>query len=103
MINAMEEFKTHVGDRIVLCAWVSEFSYDKSSVQKRILKQSYSEHDYQNFLNSISFRYDNGYGIQELDGIIWFTDGTWSTRGEYDGSEWWEDHIRPDVPEKLQQ
>lgn len=38
----------------------------------------------------LDFEYDIGYGGQELFGYIWYDDGTWSSRGEYDGSEWWE-------------
>lgn len=33
--------------------------------------------------------YSEGYGSQELFGIITFTDGSWLERSEYDGSEWW--------------
>lgn len=39
--------------------------------------------------------YDSGFGGQELFGYIWYEDGTWSERGEYDGSEWWEHKDRP--------
>jgi hypothetical protein len=41
--------------------------------------------------------YNSGYGRQELFGYIWYSDGTWSCRGEYDGSEWWESVERPDL------
>lgn len=43
-------------------------------------------------IDDLDFTYDNGYGSQELFGIVYFNDGTWLERGEYDGSEWWE-HI----------
>lgn len=43
-------------------------------------------------IDDLDFTYDNGYGGQELFGIVYFNDGTWLERGEYDGSEWWE-HI----------
>jgi hypothetical protein len=33
--------------------------------------------------------------------MIWFKDGSWATRGEYDGSEWWEYHKLPQVPTYL--
>jgi hypothetical protein len=46
----------------------------------------------------LDFDYDDGYGKQYIVGTIWFKDGTWSTRGEYDGSEWWEHHERPNLP-----
>ena len=51
------------------------------------------------FLASLNFDYDNGYGCQELYGFIWFSDGTWAERGEYDGSEWWNRRKRPEMPE----
>ena len=34
--------------------------------------------------------YDNGYGSQELFGLIIMKDNSWFERAEYDGSEWWE-------------
>ena len=40
-------------------------------------------------LPQLDFKYDEGFGGQELFGYIWYTDGTWSERAEYDGSEWW--------------
>jgi len=53
------------------------------------------------FLQALNFEYDNGYGGQNLFGIVWFTDGTWAERGEYDGSEWWEHRKCPEIPEGL--
>ena len=47
---------------------------------------------------SLDFTYDDGFGGQQLDGQIWFKDGTWADRGEYDGSEWWQYHKCPQVP-----
>lgn len=43
--------------------------------------------------------YDPGFGSQKLDGTVWLSDGTWLTRGEYDGSEWWERHSCPAMPD----
>lgn len=45
--------------------------------------------------------YNGGYGSQELYGIIWFKDGSWLERGEYDGSEWWEYKTTPEIPDFL--
>jgi len=53
------------------------------------------------FFRSLDFTYDAGYGSQELDGTVWLLDGTWFTRGEYDGSEWWEYHVLPEIPSEL--
>ena len=43
----------------------------------------------------LDFEYDDGYGGQVLFGYIIFKDGTWLSRGEYDGSEWWEYNKTP--------
>lgn len=43
----------------------------------------------------LDFEYDSGYVGQELNGYIWYADGTWSDRKEYDGSEWWRHQGRP--------
>ena len=56
---------------------------------------------YQQFMNALDFKYDAGYGGQQLHGTIWFTDGTWATRDEYDGLEWWEHHNKPEIPLSL--
>ena len=40
-------------------------------------------------LSLLNVEYDDGYGSQELEGIVLFDDGTWLEREEYDGSEWW--------------
>lgn len=53
------------------------------------------------WLESLDFNYDSGYGGQELFGTLWFTDGTWAMRSEYDGSEWWEYQKLPDIPDEL--
>lgn len=64
---------------------------------------SYNDKDFQfdshkEFLATLpllDFDYNAGYGGQELFGTIVFTDNTWMTRGEYDGSEWWDYHTCP--------
>lgn len=54
------------------------------------------EEDEQEFFEGLaSIEYHDGYGMQELYGVIVFNDHSWLTRGEYDGAEWWEKHIEP--------
>lgn len=101
MTNAKDEFTEHIEDREVVCAALDKGGYWDKDRPTFLLKQGYSEVDYNNFLNSLNFIYDSGYGSQELYGVIWYTDGTWSSRGEYDGSEWWEYNRVPDVPDEL--
>ena len=94
MINAKDEFIEHVQDREVLCATIGGFFASN-------LKIGYSQSDYEEFLSQLNFRYNDGYGTQQLYGKIWYKDGTWSSRDEYDGSEWWEYHVVPAIPEEL--
>ena len=67
-----------------------------------ILKEGYTSEEYQEFLHRLDFDYDDGYGGQELYGTVWLMKpNTWLSRGEYDGSEWWEYNECPPVPEEL--
>ena len=101
IINAAEEFIEHVKGRTVTCAFVQSEHYADLKLPKVVLKKGHTEDDYQRFLAHLGFDYDAGYGTQELTGTIWFSDGSWSTRAEYDGSEWWENHKRPAITADL--
>lgn len=101
-MNAKEEFINLVRDKKVLCGKITIIDMWEHTVKvDTTLKVNHSSEDYEKFLNDIDVEYDNGYGGQELYGTIWFTDGTWATRSEYDGSESWDLHDRPDPPEEL--
>lgn len=65
-----------------------------------ILKIGWNKEDWENLLKQMDFGYYNGYGGQELFGLVWFEDGTWLSRGEYDGSEWWEYNKQPNIPKE---
>lgn len=98
MINAKEEFIEDVKGLKVRCAKIHFGRYsDDEGFKFAILKEGYSKEEYQEFLDKLDFEYDAGYGGQELFGIIWCEDGVWLDRGEYDGSEWWEEHKYPDI------
>jgi hypothetical protein len=101
-MNAKEEFLRQIKDRKVLCA---EISYNdcmhEYPMRASNLPVRYTQEQYDDFVSSLNFEYDAGYGGQELFGTIWYTDGTWSDRGEYDGSEWWNYQRCPDIPENL--
>lgn len=63
-----------------------------------ILKENWTNEDWYSFIKDLAFDYDNGYGTQLLFGKVWFKDGTWLERDEYDGSEWWEYKSVPTIP-----
>jgi len=103
MINAKEELlKLLEGKAKVKCAAVT-YGDDYFGEYKKdiLLKVGYSENEWTEFLSNLNFSYDSGYGGQNLFGTVWLEDGTWCTRGEYDGSEWWEHNQLPKIPDSL--
>lgn len=52
----------------------------------------YSMAGWREFRDLADVEYDDGYGAPEVatDLEIWFQDGTYFVRAEYDGSEWWD-------------
>lgn len=67
------------------------------NTKKALLKPDYSNQDLEQFKKDVTAlgQYNSGYGHQELFGDVVFKDGTWLSRGEYDGSEWWHYNIKP--------
>ena len=102
--NAKEELEQLLaGKAKVKCAVISRddpYNYG-GKWPKFDLKVNHTEEEFQSFLNSLVFEYDAGYGGQELFGTVWLEDGTWCTRGEYDGSEWWVHNHLPEIPSEL--
>jgi len=101
-MNAKEEFLNTTRNLDVLCVSIT-YQNCWNSIQSSIhnLPVGYTEKEYTKFIESLDFKYDNGFGGQELFGLIWYKDGSWSSRGEYDGSEWWNHNECPIVPENL--
>jgi hypothetical protein len=89
-MNAKTELLDHIEDREVKYVRVIlKHSYDNKETIEGTLDE---------VLPKLDFDYDNGYGGQYMEGTIWYSDGTWSDRGEYDGSEWWEHRECPSLP-----
>lgn len=91
MINAKKEIMREIEDKELELVRIVFGKLYGANPQKII------EGDLSNVLPMLDFEYDNGYGIQYLHGYIWYKDGTWSERVEYDGSEWWEHKVRPPI------
>lgn len=104
LIEAKKEFLyTISGKARVKCAMIikgADYLDDDDRVFVN-LKVGYTDSDWDLFLSQLEFEYDAGFGGQELFGTIWLEDGTWFSRGEYDGSEWWEYNKLPDIPSVL--
>lgn len=98
IINCKDEFLQHTMGKNIVCATLTHSDECDTSYN---LPVGYTSEQLQQFLAATDFQYDVGYGSQYLYGTIWYTDGTWSSRGEYDGSECWEHNVRPVIPEEL--
>jgi hypothetical protein len=103
-MNAMKEFiglfpSFEAIPEMVTCARIEHmFSYAEDG-RVFILKFGYSPTDLDEFLRSLDFDYDDGYGTQELFGTIWLNYGSWYERTEYDGAEGWSRKSRPMIPD----
>jgi len=89
-MNAKKELLAHAAGRTIQYVQIRHMlSYDEE--QKIAGELS-------DILPRLDFEYDCGYGMQCLEGTVWYTDGTWSERAEYDGSEWWAHRECPPLP-----
>jgi hypothetical protein len=107
-MNARQEFIDHINKikqfnkeiKVTSAIIVDKRQYKTHLIF--VLKPNYSEDEYNKFLEEINlFIYNSGFGWQELYGYIWYNDGSWSERAEYDGSEWWEYKKCPSFQDKL--
>ncbi len=102
MRNAKVEFINHIGDKDrVLCATIQIGNDYDDNPSIFNLTTGWDIEDFNIFINNLNIDYDSGYGSQNLFGTIWYKDGTWSDRYEYDGSESWYYHICPNIPSEL--
>lgn len=96
-MNAKEEFLGEIRGKELICARI-EYGYEYKKVC--LLHPNHDAKQLNTFLEKLNFEYDAGYGGQELFGTILFKD-SYSTRGEYDGSEWWVNHAMPTPAEVI--
>ena len=94
MTNCKEEFLNETKDLEILCAEIEREVSTK-------LQVNFLNSELEEFLKLIDFDYNAGFGCQQVYGTIWYKDGTWSERSEYDGSEWWEHRKAPKIPKGL--
>lgn len=101
--NAKEGFIKEIEGKIVLAAFIQRGnSYNEDDdTPKYYLKKGFSNQEFLLFVESLNFEYNSEYGGKELFGTIWYKDGTWSSRGEYDGSECWVHNVCPKLPKSL--
>jgi len=108
MRNAKQELLNAMGSSIanLRCATITHNPFyldDENRPKKVLLKEGYTQADLDEFISKLDFDYDAGYGSQELFGMVWFNDGAWMDRYEYDGSESWDWHKYPSIPDELKE
>jgi len=99
MENAKEELLEILGNNptTIKCADLS-YGYEEQEFKLSVV---HTDLELNAFLESLDFKYNSDYGGQNLFGIVWLKDGTWLSRGEYDGSEWWKHNFLPEIPKEL--
>lgn len=108
MTNARKEFEAVtlipriIHEDSIKCAYIRHAHDCEDGGKIFLLKVRHTKDDYEEFLKSLDFEYDAGFGCQELFGYIWLNDGTWYERHEYDGSENWEYKSMPPIPNELE-
>ena len=101
-MNAKKELlKALEGKALVKCATIYQEDSSYNSINRENLPINYTAESYNRFFEKLDFEYDNSWGCQELFGTIWLEDGTWLSRAEYDGSEWWRHNKLPEIPNEL--
>lgn len=93
-MNAQAEFLHHIMEgpdvkAVTIMFNEQGYSTDPKHIKIFNLKEGFNDDEFTEFIHSLDFDYDNGFGTQYLFGKIWYTDGSWSERYEYDGSECW--------------
>jgi hypothetical protein len=87
-MNAKEELIEDLEGKKIKCASITHEPYGVEK-KKIILKANYTNKELNHFLSLLNFEYDGGFGTQELYGVVWIEDGTWLSRKQYNGLEWW--------------
>ena len=86
----------------LVCADISyEERWGDNSKEEITLSHPHTKEEAEEFFKALDFKYDNGFGTQELFGTVWLTYGVWLSRWEYDGSEGWQVNRCPGIPNYL--
>lgn len=104
LLDKIEQINKWLGGTQIRCATINidPYGYENDEEPKPyILRLGHTPFELEGFLNSLDFEYNSGYGSQELYGTVWFTNGIWMDRHEYDGSEHWDIHRYPGIPLEL--
>ena len=71
MINARQELEYRIKGYTLICASINVWN------KNIILRENYTSEELETFLSQLDDTYNNGYGSQELEGIVLCEDGVW--------------------------
>jgi len=103
-MNAMEEMLDLINISAqtgIRCAKILFYSDGWSADKTIILKDNYDHKELIKFFEELDFEYSYGPVCWGIYGTVWFLDGTYADREEYDGSECWRIHRTPEIPKEL--
>jgi hypothetical protein len=90
MKNAKEELLKALERKNIKTTWIVKARVSWEDFEHREQKfKVFQYNEIDALLEELDQEYDDGYGSQELFGDIILSDGSWLSRREYDGSEWW--------------
>ena len=102
MTNALNELREIAKGLTIKAAQITHSAGWSEDSQHYELSEGATEKEVEIFERNLGYvSYDSGYGTQYLFGVVWFTDGTWAERHEYDGSENWVRKQCPPIPHHL--
>lgn len=97
-MNAKQELLNHIAGRRVQYVYINMYNPNDEDNLSDLNAFEPICGTLEEVLPKLDFEYDNGFGLQEMFGHIWYEDGTWSDRVEYDGAEGWKHRVRPEIP-----
>lgn len=96
--EGIKRFVAAAGTSPLVCAEIEYTADVCSGSQTFFLRKGHTPQDLVCFYDSLHIEYNCGAGMQHVEGTLWFADGSWAERSEYDGQEWWEWRTRPKTP-----
>lgn len=85
----------------------NEDKYKAQTIYEEVVKtvmlyKDFTDEELESFFEAVDFEYSGGAGTAEIEGVLWFTNGTYATRQHDGGQEWWEVHTVPKIPARGQ-
>jgi hypothetical protein len=93
-INAKEEFLGLVTGTEATVLW-AKFTTETGGEAILFPACAASKRAWDLFLSVLDYKYDSGFGGEDTEGTVMFSDGSWAEREEYDGSSRWVLRVKP--------